>query len=287
MDPEDMAALQALMVAGRSPAGPPGAATAGPTQASLADALDLYDPQASQAPPGPDPQMLAAGLDSYASAGNGLAAPAPGPAQPPANPYQVDWNYIAGHEGGDLPAAYVVGGDHPHSGVTIGRGFDLAQHTPADLARYGVPDDVINTLRPVLGSPGHPGLQGQAAADYLRQHAAEMRTPPDAVEQMNQGAMNDIQGSVARAFNDANPTMNFEDLPPAAQTAIMDVAYNYGPRGLQQTFAGGAFWRHVTGNDWAGAQADLASAGRRNHRFAEDGGLLGQAVPAPPAAGSN
>jgi len=80
--------------------------------------------------------------------------------------------------------------------------------------------------------------------------------------------------------------MNFEDMPPQAQTALMDVAYNHGDSGAR-TLGRGAFWSRVTNGDYAGAAAALRAEaphqrGENARRLLEDADLLEQAVPHHP-----
>lgn len=68
--------------------------------------------------------------------------------------YNVDWGFIRNLEGfsnkGYVPTDK-MGKAIGQSGVTIGTGFDLGQHSEQDLVNIGVPNDLIQVLHPYLG----------------------------------------------------------------------------------------------------------------------------------------
>jgi len=65
--------------------------------------------------------------------------------------------------------AYVPAGN-PNSGVTIGRGVDLAYHSSDDFKRAGVSDDVIEVLSPFMATgQGKYGPRGAQAKSALKE----------------------------------------------------------------------------------------------------------------------
>ena len=59
---------------------------------------------------------------------------------------------------GNKGAGYVPK-DSPNSGVTIGMGVDVGQHSVKDFKRYGVPTNIIEKLKPYFGVTGEKAKQ--------------------------------------------------------------------------------------------------------------------------------
>jgi hypothetical protein len=162
----------------------------------------------------------------------------------------IDYNLIATHEGRNRPVAYTLSAPKfPHSGVTVGVGVDLGQQSVRTLTNWGVAPADIETLRPYLGR----SMRGQAAVDYLNRHP--LTIGDSLADTLNRGAINSTIDGVARAFNDADPTMNFNDLPASERTVLADIAYQHGVGSLTDnlkrgtSFTGGAFWNAVVSNN--------------------------------------
>lgn len=88
-------------------------------------------------------------------------------------PAGVDWNFVEGREGArrldgymptenGKPDGKVVG----NSGVTIASGFDLGQHSPADLKAMGLYQGLIDRLTPYM----KPGLRKETAQKFLERN---------------------------------------------------------------------------------------------------------------------
>jgi GH24 family phage-related lysozyme (muramidase) len=159
----------------------------------------------------------------------------------------INYSFLEQHEGGVLTHGYVP--NSGHSGVTIGAGVDLGQHTAAELASWGVPQNVIQTLTPYLG------LQGASASNYLAGHPLDL-SMSDATT-LSHLAENAYTATVAANYNAASGG-NFYDLSQGAQTAVVDVAYQYGTNLAAAT---PNFWTQVTTGDWNGAIQNLNNFG--------------------------
>ncbi|MBB1088723.1 hypothetical protein H4F99_09495 [Lysobacter sp. SG-8] len=141
------------------------------------------------------------------------------------------------------------------SGVTISTGIDLGQQSAAGtrtiidnyIAEHGNAgnvdvDALMDTLDPYFG------LRRQAAADAL---AAQPLTVTEAEAELLAEAFKfHFLNEIADQFDAENELgMTFRQLPAAAQTVIMDFAYQYGlsdTRGnIRQTF-----WGHVYRGEW-------------------------------------
>ena len=189
----------------------------------------------------------------------------------------VDWDFVIGREG-CRTAAYVPPGG-PRSGITIGRGFDIGQRNADDLQTLGLPQDIVTTLTPYLGR------SGQDAARYREEHPLQMTQAQ--VDLIDRQAMNQAHDHVATAFNRASRNgRRFQDLPTEAQTAIMDLAHQYGP---DLANAAPNAWRFATNGQWDELHNELMHFGdqygprreaeARLLRRAIDNGTLSDAPP--------
>ncbi len=164
--------------------------------------------------------------------------------------FKEDRSFIEGNEGGLQTSAKIPedkdGKVIGKSGATIGAGVDLGQHSEADLRAAGVPEPVIEKVRPYLG------LKGEEAQRFLDRHPltlteSEARILTDRVH-------DGIIRQVAARYDAASDGVRFADLPAEAQTVIADVAIQFGPNLDRAT---PRFWRFVTTGDWEKALAEL------------------------------
>lgn len=150
----------------------------------------------------------------------------------------VDWDFVIGREG--CRTAGYVPPRGPRSGVTIGRGFDMGQHNAGDLQALGLPQDIVTTLTPYLGR------RGQDALRYREEHPLQMTQAQ--VDLIDRQVMNQTYDHVATAFNRASTDgRRFQDLPRETQTAIMDLAHQYG---TDLANAAPNAWRFATNGQW-------------------------------------
>ncbi|MGD0193181.1 MAG: pesticin C-terminus-like muramidase [Rhizomicrobium sp.] len=174
---------------------------------------------------------------------------APAAPNAPSLPQGVDWAFVAAKEGartnGYVPPDAQKRPD-ANSGVTVAHGFDLGGRSVADLRALGLPDDLVQTLTPYLG------LRGQAAQDYLNAHPLQITGAQQQL--IDTPAFNDYYNRVADNYNSASHGTRFQDLPRAAQTAIVDLAYQYGTNLASAT---PHFWRQVTEGRWQDAHDNL------------------------------
>ena len=163
---------------------------------------------------------------------------------------RIDWDFIASNEGNRL-TAYVplgpTGAVLGHSGVTIASGFDLGQHSVQDLTKMGLDSALVNKLTPYVG------LRGSDAKNYLDAHT------PVSIIQSEASAINAASHSeslvrlVAQYDAATNTPGAFYGLPARTQTAIADVAFQYGNLAGETPI----FWSEIVSRDWAGAIAEL------------------------------
>jgi hypothetical protein len=164
--------------------------------------------------------------------------------------------------------------------VTIAAGFDLGGRNAADLQALGLPEDLITALTPYLG------LRGQAAQDYLVLNPLNITR--EQAQQVDALVFNSFYNAVARNYNAAAaPGLRFQGLPGEAQTAIVDLAHQYGTNLAAAT---PNFWRQITTGQWQEAYNNLMNFGDdySPRRQAEAGLLLNAInagtlpVPLPP-----
>lgn len=170
------------------------------------------------------------------------------------NALSIDQSFLDESEGKNLQPYFPKGGN-AKVGITAGTGVDLGTHTVDDLKRWGVSPQGVQDLTPALG------LKGRAAQDYLNANPGKPLQLSDAdMQAINQGALGDIASKVQQNFDAAGSTTKFADLPMEVRTAILDLAYQYGPN-----LAGAApkFWDAITSGDWGGAIGELRDFGDR------------------------
>lgn len=207
-------------------------------------------------------------------------------------PVGVDWGFIERREGVRRLDGYVpthngkadgkVLGD---SGVTIASGFDLGQHSPPDLKAMGLYQGLIDRLTPYMG----PGLRKEAAQKFLEKNPltisdkearmidrrAQIKRYDDLASQYDAATRNAYGAALA---------IRFRDLPQGTQTAIFDVAFQYGNLASRTP----NFWRQITTGQWQEAHNNLLDfKDDYGHRRRKEAGLLAPDIragllPAPP-----
>ena len=186
-------------------------------------------------------------------------------------PAGVDWGFVAGREGDGTQAEVPADSNKipfANSGVTVAHGFDLGQRNAADLERLGLDSDVVTALTPYLG------LRGQAAQDYLVLHPLSIT--PQQQDQIDRPVFVSGYDRLAKSYNAATTTgTRFQDLPQDAQTAIMDVAHQYGNLAMRTP----NFWNQIVNGQWQDAQNNLMNFGDAHPtRRRLEGGLMQNAI---------
>lgn len=161
---------------------------------------------------------------------------------------RINSQFIADNEGGQYLQGYVPNrGGQPigSSGVTIATGVDLGGRTDDSLRDMGIDDALVAQLHPYLG------LKGDQAAGYLQQHPLEITA--DQASQLDNAAINAIAGRLQQLYDD-DSAIDFWTLPENTQTAIADLAYQYGPNLPSAT---PIFWSEITQGQWQMAVGEL------------------------------
>lgn len=206
----------------------------------------------------PQPAMLHR-LDALAAPGEYDDPDAPG----------VDTDFISKNEGDQQLQGYVPDPDGSKSGVTVGTGVDLGQLSQEQLDAMDLSQALKDQLTPYIG------LTGQDAVTYLNEHPLEIGET-DATA-LDSAVLDPIISQVGSYYNSSGATVQFASLPPQAQTAIADLAVQFGPNLASAT---PNFWGDVTKGDWDAAITELrtgfgtTSADRRG----QEANLLQQAI---------
>lgn len=158
---------------------------------------------------------------------------------------QIDHAFIEELEGGLVLSGYVPIPEKSQSGVTIGCGVDLGQRDEAELQRWGCQADLIDHLRPYLG------LKKEVAEAALE--IAPLEVEEGAARFLSIAARCSITETLA-IFYERDSGGYLSELPPAAQTVIASVAYQYGPRLRSEC---PAFWRAACRMHWGAMESEL------------------------------
>nr|WP_136251115.1 pesticin C-terminus-like muramidase [Ningiella ruwaisensis] len=163
---------------------------------------------------------------------------------------KIDFDFISQLEGGCLTTGYVPDPEHSKSGVTISVGFDLGARNASDLRALPLNPDLIDKLTPYLG------LQGMEAKAFLDEHPLEITQAQANV--INQSIKRQFIEQLQARYNQASD-LPFENIPPAWQTVITSVEFQYGNASKRCP----SFWRCVTTQDWHAAIKELRNFGDR------------------------
>jgi len=137
----------------------------------------------------------------------------------------VDRTFIFLHESDPrthLPAThgYLIGGH-----VTVASGYDLAVHSLYDLKRLALPEDLQKKLEPYIGK-NNDGSNNTAAFTSLADHPLTI-TMREA-NLINSASVGVMISDVARLYGKITGR-DFEVLPDAVKTVLVDVTYLEGP----------------------------------------------------------
>ena len=169
----------------------------------------------------------------------------------------VDWGFITQNEGGQILVGYTLNPQQfPNAGLTIATGVDIGQMSQAQVAALPIDAAAQAMLTPFAG------LVGQAAVNALQAYEAAHGETPPTLTQADANALDNVtqQATYNAIVNeyDAASGGDFADLPSGAQTAIIDVAYQYGTNLAART---PNFWSDVTSGNWAAAINELNNFG--------------------------
>ena len=156
-----------------------------------------------------------------------------------------DRKFVYDHEGGKPRIqlnGYYPGG--PSSGVTIGHGVDLAQHTREEFKRAvrtakDIPEELRTRVEKALDKipdslfatdHNHKGLHGQKAGEYMLSAEHSLSLKPDEVDCLSNITFNQITSQAQKRFDRNSPTPHaFDNLSEPVKTVLVDLSYVMGP----------------------------------------------------------
>ncbi|WP_020424833.1 pesticin C-terminus-like muramidase [Paracidovorax oryzae] len=166
-------------------------------------------------------------------------------------PEQIDYAFLSALEGGSQTTGYVPAANVSKSGVTIATGFDLGQRSENDLKNLGLASNLIEKLKPYLGSKGADAKK-LVEKTPLTISAAEAESIDKATKASH------IANLKLKYDSATTDKKHFIDLPAQAQTVIASVSFQYG---VNLDSATPKFWKAVTGQDWTEAVKLLKNFG--------------------------
>jgi hypothetical protein len=155
----------------------------------------------------------------------------------------IDFNFILEQEGFETQG-YVPEATQSNSGVTIASGFDLGARNENDLK--GLPQDIIDTLKPYLG------VKGTEAENI----AGALSITKDQANTINEFAKKQAVRNLRNKWEKATGT-SFNKLPKEKATVLASVAFQYGDLESETP----NFWNQTTNNQWMEAYNNLLNFG--------------------------
>ena len=143
-----------------------------------------------------------------------------------------------------------------HSGVTIGTGVDLGQHSHEELAAMGVPLTVLGVLVPYLG------LKQEAAQRRLAD--LPLTLSPESVHALDQAVIRHFIARVERLFDQRAALCGrafFSERSREVQAVAVSLCYQLGPKGCPRTLD------FLAQSRTPEAIAELENSAAWNHRY--------------------
>lgn len=167
-------------------------------------------------------------------------------------PIDVDWDFIEQLEGnalkGYVPTNSKNNTIYGQSGVTIGAGFDLGQHSLEDLNKMGLSPELTAKLTPYLGKKKND------AVEALRKQP--LRLTKEEVAAINPKVRETALQRLVKSYNTQSKTP-FENLTKEQKTILASVAFQYGDLSSRTP----NFWKNVISGNWDLAHNNLLNFG--------------------------
>jgi GH24 family phage-related lysozyme (muramidase) len=165
---------------------------------------------------------------------------------------QMNFKALANFEGGSRRDGYVP---TLSSGVTIDTGFDLGQHSPAEIGSLGLPQPLVDKLTP------YAGLKGSAAKEAMKNNP--LLVSDAEANQITQAVQKQFLQSTINTWNKrATKTggTQFNQLTAAQQTVLMSRTYHQGT-GMAGTKIAKQFYAAAQAGNWTQAEQALRNYG--------------------------
>ena len=182
---------------------------------------------------------------------------------------KIDWNYVAHHEmlgSQPLTTGYVPmqnGYVIANSGVTIAAGFDIGQHSISDLNHMGLSQDLVTNLM------WYTQLTKNDAVSAL--NLRPLTITNDDVLAINKAAHSEALSRLVTSYDSATQRAGgFWLLPSEAQTAIADMAFQFGS--INQYHSN--LWSDIISSNWSQLVSDLKLETSYTGRRTDEANLL-------------
>lgn len=153
-------------------------------------------------------------------------------------------SFIETQEGGQKLQAYTLP-KSKGSGVTVGTGFDLGQHSVQDLRNMDIPETLVSKLGK------YTGKTGDDARAILR--VKPLTLSQEDADALDKASRQQTKERLASSFHATTGT-SIDSLPKEGQIVLHSLAYNFGPD-LERRLP--SVWKSATTGDWAGVQKFL------------------------------
>lgn len=164
--------------------------------------------------------------------------------------HDIDWDFIAAHEGKCMTNGYVPGVNTSKSGVTIGTGVDLGQRHHSEVSKWNITPELSHKLRDYCGLCGHE------AVAFLK--SKPLTITKEEAEALDNAAAGPIFSALENAYDVAAGKGAFAALPRAVRTVLASIAYQYGPNLARRT---PKFWQAATSQNWPAVIHELENFG--------------------------
>lgn len=164
----------------------------------------------------------------------------------------IDWDFIHTLEGKAILKGYIPlnkdGTVMGMSGVTIASGFDIGQLTEQSLKAFKFSKSLENKLLP------YTNKKKEVAHEFLKKNPLSITQVE--CDEITEKLQNRLSKELESLYN-YHSKIEFSKIPPAAQTVIQSVAYQYGNLSKRTP----NFWKVVTSQDWQRAVWHLNNFG--------------------------
>lgn len=162
---------------------------------------------------------------------------------------KIDWDFIRKLEGFKSKGYVPDDKDGPtQSGVTIGAGFDIGQHSFKDLLKFKFSLSLVYSLLP------YTNVTGDKARNTLKEYTLSLTK--DQLDELDTKVRAKFSNQIEKEFND-NSDLVFCLLNRQQQTIIMSVGFQYGS--LKRRCP--KFFKLITKGKWLETVCELKNFG--------------------------
>ena len=169
-----------------------------------------------------------------------------------ATPIKSNLDILKEDEGNrNTPYIPVKGEKTSKSGVTIGVGVDLGQHTAGGLASIGVPSPIIEKVQPWLGKKGLDAFKAL--------HTNTVKLTDEEIDTLSESMYKNARSVVSHEFGD-----KWRELSDTEQGLAISTYYQYGNKFFKQNS-----FKQLKSGDKVGLLKNLAAWGDTTPKVAK------------------